>query len=131
MRPGPPELDGGISRFEMTKTWRGDLQGTGGGVMLSAGDPHVGAAGYVAIETVDGRLDGVQGSFALLQFGSMANGSQTLQYQVAPGSALDILPDSRASWFWRSTRVAPTIISSSSTCNSRLGSLPGSTRGRR
>ena len=86
MRPGPPELDGGISRFEMTKTWRGDLQGTGGGVMLSAGDPHVGAAGYVAIETVDGRLDGVQGSFALLQFGSMANGSQTLQYQVAPGS---------------------------------------------
>ena len=85
MRPGPPELDG-ISRLEMTKTWRGDLQGTGGGVMLSAGDPHAGTAGYVAIETVDGRLDGVQGGFALQQFGSMANGSQTLQYEVVPGS---------------------------------------------
>lgn len=86
MRPGPAELGGAISRFEMTKTFRGDLDGTGAGVMLSGGDPQAGAAGYVAIETVDGNLGGQQGSFALHQLGSMSGGSQTLQYEVVPGS---------------------------------------------
>jgi len=50
MQPGPAELDGAISRFELSKTFRGDLQGTGAGVMLSGGDLQAGAAGYVAIE---------------------------------------------------------------------------------
>jgi len=40
MQPGPAELDGAISRFELSKTFHGDLQGTGSGVMLSGGDPH-------------------------------------------------------------------------------------------
>ncbi len=86
MQPGPPELDGAISRFELSKTFHGDLQGTGVGVMLSAGDPQVGAAGYVAMETVDGTLGGRQGSFALQQFGTLHGGSQTLHYEVVPGS---------------------------------------------
>lgn len=47
MQPGPAELDGAINRFELSKTFHGDLQGTGAGVMLSAGDPQAGAAGYV------------------------------------------------------------------------------------
>jgi len=88
MQPGPPELDGAISRFELSKAFRGDLQGTGAGVMLSGGDPQVGAAGYVAIETVDGNLGGRQGSFALQQFGSLYGGSQTLHYEVVPGSGI-------------------------------------------
>jgi len=86
MQPGPAELDGAINRFELSKTFHGDLQGTGAGVMLSAGDPQAGAAGYVAIETVDGNLGGRQGSFALQQFGSLHGGSQTLHYEVVPGS---------------------------------------------
>ena len=84
--PGPPELDGAVTRFEIRKTWHGDVQGTGTGVMLSGGDPRAGAAGYVAIETVHGRLAGREGSFALQQFGVMADGSQTLRYEVVPGS---------------------------------------------
>jgi len=86
MQPGPAELDGAINRFELSKTFHGDLQGTGAGVMLSAGDPQAGAAGYVAIETVDGNLGGRQGSFALQQFGSLHGGSHTLHYEVVPGS---------------------------------------------
>jgi len=86
MQPGPAELDGAISRFELSKTFHGDLQGTGAGVMLSGGDLQAGAAGYVAIETVDGSLGGRQGSFALQQFGSLHGGSQTLHYEVVPGS---------------------------------------------
>jgi hypothetical protein len=86
MRPGAAELDGAVGRFDLSKTFHGDLQGTGTGVMLSAGDPQAGAAGYVAIETVHGRLEEQEGSFALQQFGSMHDGSQTLHYEVVPGS---------------------------------------------
>jgi Protein of unknown function (DUF3224) len=86
MQAGAAELDGAIGRFELRKTFHGDLQGTGTGVMLSAGDPQAGAAGYVAIETVRGRLGEREGSFAMQQFGSMHDGSQTLHYEVVPGS---------------------------------------------
>jgi Protein of unknown function (DUF3224) len=86
MQPGDAELNGAIGRFELSKTFHGDLQGTGTGVMLSAGDPQGGAAGYVAMETVHGRLGEQEGSFALQQFGSMHDGSQTLHYEVVPGS---------------------------------------------
>lgn len=86
IRPGPAELDGAANRFELSKTFRGDFEGTGTGVMLSGGDPQAGEAGYVAIERVHGQLGERQGSFALQQFGSMHAGSQTLHYEVVPGS---------------------------------------------
>ncbi len=86
MEPSATELDGAISRFELSKTFHGDLQGTGTGVMLSAADAQSGAAGYVAIETVRGRLCEQAGSFALQQFGLMHGGTQTLHYEVVPGS---------------------------------------------
>jgi hypothetical protein len=84
--PGTAELDGAVGRFELTKRFHGDIDGTGVGVMLSAGDPQAGAAGYVAMETVRGHLGGREGSFALQQFGIMQAGSQTLHYEVVPGS---------------------------------------------
>lgn len=86
IRPGAPELDGAVGRFDLSKTFTGDLEGTGAGVMLSAGDPRAGTAGYVAIETVRGRLDGREGGFALQQFGTMHAGAQELRYEVVPGS---------------------------------------------
>ena len=54
--------------------------------MLSCGDPQSGSAGYVAIETVRGRLLDREGGFALQQMGRMQDGSQTLHYEVVPGS---------------------------------------------
>lgn len=86
MQPGPAELDGTVARFDLSKTFHGDLHGSGSGVMLSAGDPQAGAAGYVAIETVHGRLGDRDGGFALQQFGTMHAGAQTLHYEVVPGS---------------------------------------------
>lgn len=91
MRPGPSELAGAVARFELTKAFTGDLGGTGTGVMLSAGDPRAGTAGYVAIEVVRGRLDGREGGFALQQFGTMAAGAQVLHYEVVPGSGTGAL----------------------------------------
>ena len=84
MRPESPELDGAVSRFALTKTFQGDLLGTGAGVMLSAGDP---SAGYVAMEVVEGALRGRSGRFAMQQYGTAASGTQTLHYEVVPGSA--------------------------------------------
>jgi hypothetical protein len=78
--------DVGIGRFDLAKTWSGDLSGTGHGQMLSAGDPDTGSAGYVALEIVDGTLHGRRGSFALQQLGMMRDGGQELRYAVVPGS---------------------------------------------
>ncbi|MGZ4617730.1 MAG: DUF3224 domain-containing protein [Frankiaceae bacterium] len=86
MQPGAAELDGAVGRFDLSKTFHGDIEGAGIGVMLSGGDPQSGAAGYVAIESVRGRLGEREGGFALQQFGSMYAGSQTLHYEVVPGS---------------------------------------------
>lgn len=86
IQPGSAELDGAVARFELSKTFTGDLVGTGTGVMLSAGDPHAGAAGYVAMEVVRGRLAEREGGFALQQFGTMHAGAPVLHYEVVQGS---------------------------------------------
>lgn len=83
---GSAEVGGTVNRFDLTKTFEGDLEGRGAGVMLSVGDPESGSAGYVAVETVRGRLGGRTGGFALQQFGTMHAGSYTLHYEVVPGS---------------------------------------------
>lgn len=82
----PQEPDGGIGRFGIAKTWHGDLSGAGHGLMLSAGDPAQGSAGYVALEVVEGTLHGRSGSLALQQLGVMRDGGQELRYDVVPGS---------------------------------------------
>jgi hypothetical protein len=84
--PAAPELDGAIVRFELEKNFQGDLEGSGSGVMLSAGDPAAGSAGYVAIEVVRGTLHGHPGGFAFAQLGLMHDGAQTLHYEIVPGS---------------------------------------------
>ncbi len=91
MTPSAAEIDGAVGRLDFTKTWRGDLQGSGSGVLLSCGDPQAGEAGYVAIERVDGRLGDRDGGFAFQQSGSMHGGSQALHYDVIPGSGRDAL----------------------------------------
>ncbi|MDA8332379.1 MAG: DUF3224 domain-containing protein [Candidatus Dormibacteraeota bacterium] len=86
MVPGGDELASTVRRLDFNKTFSGDLQGTGSGLMLSCGDPGAGEAGYVAIESVDGQLGGRTGGFSLQQLGMMHQGSQTLHYEVVPGS---------------------------------------------
>jgi len=77
----------GVARMLMDKQFHGDLEGTGKGEMLSAGDPKTGNAGYVAIERFTGSLSGRAGSFALMQLGQMSTGvAPQLTMIVAPGS---------------------------------------------
>jgi hypothetical protein len=84
--PPAAELDGRVARKDFTKAFAGGLEGAGRGLMLSGGDPATGAAGYVAIETFDGTLDGVDGGFALQQLGAMSEAGMSLRYAVVPGS---------------------------------------------
>jgi hypothetical protein len=87
--PQPPEQHAQtpeIGQFLLDKQFHGDLQGTSKGLMLGAGDPRSGSAGYVAIEIVNGALSGRSGTFALQHFGTMDAGSMTLEVRVVPGS---------------------------------------------
>ena len=91
LTPGASESDGAIYRFDLAKTWSGALSGKGSGVMLSGGDPAAGNAGYVAVEVFRGSLAGREGTFLLQQFGDLAEGEETLYYQVVSGSGTDAL----------------------------------------
>jgi hypothetical protein len=86
--PGSDDATAGtaISRFAIDKQFHGDIEGTSKGLMLSAGDPAKGNAGYVAMEQVTGKLAGHTGSFALQHSGTMENGSYKLTVIVVPGS---------------------------------------------
>ena len=87
----PQDSDDGIGRLAIAKTWSGDLAGTGHGLMISAGDPTLGSAGYVALETFDGSLHGRAGTFAFQQLGVMHDGDQHLDYRIVPGSGTGAL----------------------------------------
>jgi hypothetical protein len=86
-----PADDSGIGRLDVAKRWHGDLRATGTGLMLSAGDPTLGRAGYVALETVTGTLHGREGGFALQQYGVMRGDARDLRYGVVPGSGTGAL----------------------------------------
>ena len=82
----PDDDTGAVSRFRLTKVFRGDLAGTSEGHMLSFTGSVAGSAGYVAIEEVSGTVANRTGSFVLLHRGVLDRGS--------PELAVDIVPDS-------------------------------------
>lgn len=86
-----PADDLGYSRMTLFKQFSGDLAGTSNGLMLSAGDPAKGEAGYVAIEVVAATLAGRAGGFALQHSGTMAAGGQQLAIAIVPGSGSSAL----------------------------------------
>ncbi|SHJ55597.1 Protein of unknown function [Tessaracoccus bendigoensis DSM 12906] len=73
-------------RFDFAKVWTGDIRGVSRGVMLSAGDPASGTAGYVALEVFEGTIGERSGTVAFQQLGTMDHGNQGLRYLVVPGS---------------------------------------------
>ncbi len=75
-----------LGRFTLDKVYSGDLVGTAGGEMMAAGGTVPGSAGYVAIERVDGELDGRKGTFYLQHYGIMDRGEGTLKIEVIPDS---------------------------------------------
>jgi hypothetical protein len=75
-----------VGRFALEKTYAGDAVGTGAGIMLSAGDPATGEAGYVVLEVADLTIGERSGTFAMQQLGTMSGGDQSITSLVTPGS---------------------------------------------
>jgi hypothetical protein len=72
--------------FLLDKQYHGALEATSVGQMLGGGNLKAGIAGYVAMETVTGMLDGRVGSFQLMHWGQMQPGKLVLEVEVVPGS---------------------------------------------
>ena len=80
-----------LGRMSIDKTFRGDLVGKSAGEMLSAMTTVKGSAGYVAIEQVNGTLQGKSGTFVLQHFGIMNRGKDRLVLEVVPDSGTGLL----------------------------------------
>ncbi len=74
----------GHSRFD--KRFHGPLDATSVVHMLAAMSPVPGSGAYVALERIDGTLDGRRGSFFTQHNGVMDRGKPTLDLSVVPDS---------------------------------------------
>ena len=85
---GAPDVAPGstLAGLTLEKVFRGDLEGTSVGRMLSAGTDVKGSAGYVAVERVVGSLRGRAGTFVLQHTGVMTRGTGQLSITVVPDS---------------------------------------------
>ncbi len=77
---------GAHTRYQVTKTFSGDFEGTASGEMLGLFDQQAGSGAYVLIERLEGRLQGREGAFSLVHRGVMDAGAQSLSITIVPGS---------------------------------------------
>lgn len=87
---GDAEGEPALQRFRLDKQFHGALAAKSRGTMLAMGNAS-GSAGYVAMERVEGTLDGRRGSFALQHSGTMDRGKPSLAIHVVPDSGTDEL----------------------------------------
>ena len=81
----------GLSRMSLDKQFHGALAATSTGEMLAFRSATPGSAGYVALETVRGTLDGRAGSFVLQHSSSLTRGEPQQSVTVVPDSGTDAL----------------------------------------
>lgn len=81
-----PADDPALGRYRVSKTFSGDLTGSGRAEMISVGTATEGSAAYVAIDRVEGTLHGRRGTFVLRHNGVMERGVGTLEVAVVPDS---------------------------------------------
>ncbi|MBU1175250.1 MAG: DUF3224 domain-containing protein [Alphaproteobacteria bacterium] len=94
LTPQPSDTRPGASflgRLLIEKIFSGDLAGRSVGQMLSARSPVEGSAGYVAIERVEGALNGHAGSFMLQHSGHADRSRTSLRVNVVADSGMDEL----------------------------------------
>ena len=81
----------GLGRLSLDKRYHGALEASAQGEMLSARASVTGSAGYVALERVEGTLDGRHGSFYLQHSGTMTRGAPALSVTVVPDTGTEQL----------------------------------------
>lgn len=80
-----------LGRMSIDKTFKGELNGSSSGEMLSASTSIKTSAGYVAMERFSGDLEGKKGSFILQHFGIMHAGENKLILEIIPNSGTEEL----------------------------------------
>lgn len=78
--------DSGIGRMSLDKHYHGALEADGKGEMLAYMDRALGSGAYVAMERVQGSLDGRSGAFLLHHTGVMTRNAPDLAVRVVPDS---------------------------------------------
>lgn len=76
----------GLGRMVLDKRYHGPLAASGNGEMLSFRGARPNSAGYVAMERVEGMLEGMKGGFTLQHNGIMDRGTPSLSVLVVPDS---------------------------------------------
>ena len=78
-----------LGRMSLDKQFHGDLEATSTGEMLAAMTEIKGSAGYVAMERVNGTLQGKSGTFVLQHSATMTRGVPQMNVTVVPDSGTD------------------------------------------
>lgn len=73
--------------FRIDKRFHGPLDATGVVHMLAVGTPVEGSAAYVALERIEGTLEGRAGGFLMQHSGTLDRGAPSLSLTVVPDSA--------------------------------------------
>lgn len=79
-------IDAAFGAMSIDKQFHGALEATSKGTMLAFQSEVKGSAGYVALEKVDGTLDGRKGTFVLQHNATMDRGAPALNIIVVPDS---------------------------------------------
>ena len=90
------DADAPAGRMVLNKNYRGDMEGSGVGQMISKRTEN-GTAVYYAIEEFTGSVDGRTGAFTLVHQGSMSADAQSLEVTVLEGSGSGELANIRGS----------------------------------
>jgi len=73
-----------LGRASFDKTFRGPLEAKGAVQMLAARSPIPTSAAYVAIERIEGSIEGRKGSFVVTHVGTAEGDANTLAVTVVP-----------------------------------------------
>jgi hypothetical protein len=85
-QPSDDKSETPLGRMTVDKVFHGDLEGTSYGEMLTGGTTVKGSGVYVAVERVEGTLNGRKGTFLLHHTGVMTRGTPELSITVVPDS---------------------------------------------
>jgi uncharacterized protein DUF3224 len=77
-----------LSRASLTKTFQGDLEGTSTAELLVA-IAQEGSRAYVGIERINGRLNGLEGSFVVQHNATGTRGDDQATVTVVPDSGTE------------------------------------------
>jgi hypothetical protein len=101
----PPAL--GVTTFD--KQFEGEVLVATSVVRMVSVTGGEGPLAYVALERVEGSLDGRTGAFALRHIGSLVDGKPVLELLVVPGSGTGALAGIRGQGTIEHTQLGPVL----------------------